>query len=385
MKAKSVLFQEAETVAGPIAGAGSIMSEFTNGQESEVAPTNVSVSDIPRMQYTTSLPQLIGKHMLRKHQSLFLTAFDTIKRDNQIQFNQLGTKLDLLTSFQSAFATPATLASPFAPPPWSFTYTPMPETSVPVFFDAPMHHAPVPSTTTQVQAPSPAVLARAHDTTVPHEQIPPNNRQTYILPSGESIVFDKTVPLADLPAIHYSSRISQLFVDWHDSDFVRLNGRSIPIRYWQHLYTRLGKTGQWGTNRNEWGNWKVRIVDTRMVASTHSSAQFIVDEKDYLGSEEAFWQKFTDSSGGRLGYQAILDRLQSERKQRDKLDSAAALRYFNNDLSAPLTGGAFQYLKSGKTYVLRRPDKVAEVWRRLLQEDPDIAGQWAVMQASAGE
>lgn len=121
---------------------------------------------------------------------------------------------------------------------------------------------------TQVQSmafeavPSLTSPMRGHDITIPPEDIPPERRAIFTLPGGEEIVFDKTIPLCDPPAVHYSSAISQLFIDWHNSDLVRLNGHGIPIKCWDVLYQKHGN-GQWGSNRNEWGNWKVCLPHPR--------------------------------------------------------------------------------------------------------------------------
>lgn len=98
-----------------------------------------------------------------------------------------------------------------------------------------------------------------HDYAVLPEQILREDQAVFVLPSTEEVVFNKKIPLCNPPAVHYLSQISQLFMDWYNSDLVRINGRGVPIKSWDVLYKTYGK-GQWSTSRNKWGNWKVHAL-----------------------------------------------------------------------------------------------------------------------------
>ncbi len=109
-------------------------------------------------------------------------------------------------------------------------------------------------------------------------------------------------------------------------------------------------------------------------------AQFIVEEKECLGSADAFWNKFTDEeTGNRLGYKAILGKLRLARAERDGQDAANARACFNGNLDHPAAQGRFRYSKGSKTRILERDDKIASVWRRTLAEDEEVAARWEQM------
>ena len=65
----------------------------------------------------------------------------------------------------------------------------------------------------------------------------------------------------DPPMRHFSNNISGLFEHWHCSDYLVVNGRGIPIKYWPEFYkAKKGfKAGAWKAIRVEWGNWKVNF------------------------------------------------------------------------------------------------------------------------------
>ena len=107
-------------------------------------------------------------------------------------------------------------------------------------------------------------------------------------------------------------------------------------------------------------------------------SKYICEEKERLGSEDKFWIKFSDAKGTHLRFQAILNRLQDERKERDAKDSADALRFFHGDLAHPSAKGRFGYKKSGRVVSIPTKDaKIARVWRKMLEEDSEVAAQWA--------
>jgi len=46
--------------------------------------------------------------------------------------------------------------------------------------------------------------------------------------------------------------------------------------------------------------------------------------------------------------------------------------------------GAFRYKKRGKLYVASKKLVVARIWRKLLQDDAEIAARWASMKDQVG-
>lgn len=113
---------------------------------------------------------------------------------------------------------------------------------------------------------------------------------------------------------------------------------------------------------------------------TSAPRQFIAEEKERLGSEQAFWTKYQRENSQRLGFKAILDRLRDERKERDKQAYVDAMTCFSGDLDSPLAKGAFRYTKRGATYLSRRQDTVAKIWRQLLADDAEVAKRWQELQ-----
>lgn len=93
------------------------------------------------------------------------------------------------------------------------------------------------------------------------DNIPAEKLEILRLPDGTEIPYDKTVLVCDPPGKHFSrARIPELFEHWESSNLVTLNGRGIPVKYWNILYgaRKLGKPGQWEVLKREWNNWKVR-------------------------------------------------------------------------------------------------------------------------------
>lgn len=85
-----------------------------------------------------------------------------------------------------------------------------------------------------------------------------------------------------------------------------------------------------------------------------------------------------------MGYQAILNHLQADRKANDKQAYADAMTCFSGNLDSPVAKGVFRYLKSGVTCISHCKDVVARVWRKLLDEDAEVAQLWKDKQALFG-
>jgi hypothetical protein len=89
--------------------------------------------------------------------------------------------------------------------------------------------------------------------------IPPSNLGIVRLEDGE-LAFDKTKVMRP-PAVRFSTDISALFREWHESTYLVVNGRGIPIKHWGDVYKRCtvenGKA--WSLRKVQWGQWKVSL------------------------------------------------------------------------------------------------------------------------------
>jgi hypothetical protein len=88
--------------------------------------------------------------------------------------------------------------------------------------------------------------------------------------------------------------------------------------------------------------------------------------------------KHSAPDGTKLGYQRICNNLRAERKTSVTTDEVLADRvreHFNGDL-ATAPNRAFMYQKSGKWYTMRKPDKIMQAWRKLLDTDAALAQTW---------
>ncbi|KAH9840011.1 uncharacterized protein C8Q71DRAFT_703190 [Rhodofomes roseus] len=202
--------------------------------------------------------------------------------------------------------------------------------------------------------------------TVPQEIAPANNRVCINL-DGQDIYFDKS-DLPDPPAVHFSDNISALFREWHESRRLVVAGHGIPIKYWDKLYQKRNgfvNTDAWRAIKVEWGNWK-----------------FLVDEHARFPTDEAFWDAHSNEKGERMSYQHILDKLQHSRCCTDDADYSAAIQYFQGNLEHPDARGAFKYKKGGVWRVASRKLVVARIWRKLLEQDPEVRAKWVAMQVN---
>jgi hypothetical protein len=86
----------------------------------------------------------------------------------------------------------------------------------------------------------------------------------------EEFACDRT-QVNDPPARHFSDNISGLFEHWHHSDYLVVNGRGIPIKYWPEFYkAKKGfKAGAWKAICVEWGNWKVNFHILLLIQVSH--------------------------------------------------------------------------------------------------------------------
>jgi hypothetical protein len=187
---------------------------------------------------------------------------------------------------------------------------------------------------------------------VPTHSIPPSNLAIIQLEDGE-LAFDKTTVMPP-PAVRFSMDISALFREWHQSTYLVVNGRGIPIKFWGDVYKKCtGQNGKaWALRKVQWGQWK-----------------FIVEERSHFASDDAFWTAWTDTDGQRIGYTKICNTLQCQRVARDTQDAAAACLFFGGNLDHPDAQGRFRYAKSGISKLMSKDVDIARKWRELLAVD----------------
>ncbi len=112
------------------------------------------------------------------------------------------------------------------------------------------------------------------------------------------------------------------------------------------------KDDTWESLKVEYGNWKVSNHARRIHTHGHHMlfAQYIVQEKERLGSEEAFWARYTSEDGRKLQYSKILKRLKASRITTYAEDVQAAREYFRGDLTREDAQRVFMS-KSGRSMV----------------------------------
>ncbi|KAI0057705.1 hypothetical protein BV25DRAFT_1812062 [Artomyces pyxidatus] len=192
--------------------------------------------------------------------------------------------------------------------------------------------------------------------------------------SDDLVVFHPD-SLRDPPTLSYADRIDSLFVEWYQSSYIQLDGRAIPVCFWDRLYRkRDGNSSKaWGSFRGQWHNWK-----------------YIILEFEALGRSPAkFWTKYTKANGERMLYNDIIASLKAERKSRDNsvqvtTDAAHARMFFGGDLTREDAGHVFTYRKSGKVMACSRDVEVAKRWRSLLTNNDGIRARWEAFAAGNG-
>ncbi|KIJ08190.1 hypothetical protein PAXINDRAFT_18653, partial [Paxillus involutus ATCC 200175] len=169
----------------------------------------------------------------------------------------------------------------------------------------------------------------------------------------------------DPPNVLFSKDVDRLFREWENSDLLVVNGRGIPIKYWDQFYKKTSgvKEDAWPALKGKWANWK-----------------YIATERLQHPDTIAFWNRFSDHDGKRFSYQQILDTLSKERDGKATHNAENARLFFGGDLSHPDTKGVFFYLKSGKKFLTTKDPVIARKWLQLLEEDDNISSQWARIQ-----
>ncbi|RPD70260.1 hypothetical protein L226DRAFT_593871 [Lentinus tigrinus ALCF2SS1-7] len=217
-------------------------------------------------------------------------------------------------------------------------------------------------------APSPPPSQTSH---VPAEDIAPENQVSVML-GEEQLTFDAS-QIPPPPRRHFSRDIPDLFREWETGSLLTIQGRAIPLKYWPDIYQKrsprrngkVDKDDAWELMKVEYGNWR-----------------YLVEEKERLGSESAFWAAHSDKDGERLQYSQILARLKSCRANTYREDAQAAKEFFGGDLTREDAGGVFTYKKGSQTVVYKKDKQIAEQWRALLEHNPVIAAEWEAMRAT---
>ena len=116
------------------------------------------------------------------------------------------------------------------------------------------------------------------------------------------------------PAQRFSKDITNLFREWESSNLLQINGKGIPVKDWDKIYKKRAGLFQaaWKAIRVKWGNWKVCSMIILVLTKHSLLFKFIAEEHVLLGSDNAFWTKYSNLEGARFGYQQILDSLQRQ-------------------------------------------------------------------------
>ncbi|KAG1787536.1 uncharacterized protein HD556DRAFT_1312722 [Suillus plorans] len=196
-------------------------------------------------------------------------------------------------------------------------------------------------------------------TAIPTQSIPPSNLAILQL-EGRELAFDKTMVMPPL-AVWFSTDISALFRERHQSTYLVVNGHGIPIKFWGDVYKKC--TGQnskaWALQKVQWGQWK-----------------FIMEEHLRFASDDAFWMAWTDANGQRVGYTKLCDTLQHQQMARDTRDAATARSFFGGNLDHLDAQGMFRYAKSGVSKLMSKDVDIARKWRELLTINGALAQRW---------
>ncbi|TFK78468.1 hypothetical protein K466DRAFT_606959 [Polyporus arcularius HHB13444] len=331
------------------AGQGS--SEETRGQEAEQVPAAVGSAETPNK--ITGIRRI--EHQVIRMDKAFSTEFALVKSELCRINAHLSEALHV-----AAVQAHSPTGNPSESADRIFTELPSPTT-----VSRGQPHRTATATPLPVQPPRSARSALSAQTNaLPHIfRPPPRVLAQHEIPAdklalldidGDVLAFDKTsVPVP--PSLSFSD-VSKLFRDWYTSTDLVVNGRGIPIRHWKRLYMMVG-------------GWKA-------IKAQWSRFQFLVQERELFASEDAFWAKYSHEDGRRYNYQRIVDTLQRARVRTNHHDASAALFFFHNDLTQDRALNYFKYVRSSEVIYCEKPAIVAERWRRLLIDHPDIAVQW---------
>ncbi|KDR83110.1 hypothetical protein GALMADRAFT_276082 [Galerina marginata CBS 339.88] len=188
--------------------------------------------------------------------------------------------------------------------------------------------------------------------------------RTITLAKGQKVTFTQN-DVRDPPALSFANLGADLPVlnsmwddvteHWRGSSPLRIHGVPIPVVYWKDVYTSKGvpkgevpwMPKQWKGTKSKYFDWKVLVKRWRE------------------GTPEQFWSAFT-VDGVRLGYKAILSKLEESRKSRNSALSDQA-RYEYGEQFAE----TFSYFKNNKRHVKTKACSIAKQYRTLKGLPPD--------------
>ncbi|KAF8815090.1 hypothetical protein BYT27DRAFT_7249457 [Phlegmacium glaucopus] len=162
------------------------------------------------------------------------------------------------------------------------------------------------------------------------------------------------------PAISFADDLWLLNEMWDDTpaywgghSVLNIKGVPIPIAYWKEVYARSKsggwKPGQWKQVKGSWFEWKVIV------------------KRWCQGSEDAFWREFSDTSGQRLTYTAIIDRLAQAQKKSDNEMAKHAKQEYGDEFSK-----VFCYKKNRACFVKTKACDIAKQYQRLKNITDDM-------------
>ena len=81
-----------------------------------------------------------------------------------------------------------------------------------------------------------------------------------------------------------------------------------------------------------------------------------------------------------MTYQKILNLLQSSRDDTAIRDATTARRFFEGNMDSKLARKVFTYKKKGITHDCKQDKAIAQKWRDLIHNDPNVRAQWEMME-----
>ncbi|KAF8812084.1 hypothetical protein BYT27DRAFT_7133573 [Phlegmacium glaucopus] len=138
--------------------------------------------------------------------------------------------------------------------------------------------------------------------------------------------------------------------NWDGQSALHIKDVPIAIVYWPFVYASSKVDGPWKSRQ-----WNV-------LKSRHSEWKYIV-QRWREGSEADFWKDFSDSTGTRMNYTAIINRLKALRVEENNRIAEQAKKEYGDCFAS-----MFVYRKNGKVHVMCKPADIARMYQKLRSE-----------------
>ncbi|KAF8812058.1 hypothetical protein BYT27DRAFT_7088197 [Phlegmacium glaucopus] len=138
--------------------------------------------------------------------------------------------------------------------------------------------------------------------------------------------------------------------NWDGQSALHIKDVPIAIVYWPFVYASSKVDGPWKSRQ-----WNV-------LKSRHSEWKYIV-QRWREGSEANFWKEFSDSTGTRMNYTAIINRLKALRVEENSRLTEQAKKEYGDSFAS-----TFVYRKNGQVHVMCKPADIARMYQKLQAE-----------------